>query len=146
MKVKHLFENELMPPKVIGYALGKFFGEVVNLIVQSFPLDDDLIEGITLDVNLFDTMNASAVLCVSYTNSYYKPPAHVKKDILARAKVNSLNEFDPLIRQSRETQFEYIIEVRFQHMDSLDLDAVDMMQETFNKTVGERPSFLEVQF
>jgi hypothetical protein len=143
MLLKHLFENELMPPKVLGHATGMFYAELVQLFARRFAGPE--IDTKALEVNL-DSNYTSANIMLTFKKTPNKLPALRGKITNLAAKYGLDEDYSLDIDISREDVYSHTIDVRFPGMHAFGLAGVDAMQDAFKKHLGEPPSFMEVNY
>jgi len=127
MRVRDLFENQIVPPKVAMLMAIRFYHELHLRMEEIFKTTDKPLDGFSNELNLDGEPNMR--LLVSFAQRGAKlPKAALRKALLELTKKYHLQDFQPMIEYTRDSDFDFLIDVGFaQHfeVDDAAYDAVD---------------------
>ncbi len=123
MKVRDLFENELLPPKVVAVAAARFFHDVhLGLEKILKPMADAFSSELNFDVE--DHPNLRPF--VTFKKRGQLPPkSEIRALVMSTAKKYRLQGFKPLIQYERHSSDEYMLDLGFTVSLGLDEDALE---------------------
>lgn len=125
MLLHHLFENDIIPKKVLAVVLVRFFRELNEAM---YELMSD-VESFGNELNL-DTSQPDMRLMVSFPTRLGKPPAvELRKTMNALAKKHQVSSFKPRMTFDKEDAFNHWVNIAFAENLELDDAALDAAWE-----------------
>lgn len=126
MKLTDLFENELIPKKVLAVILVRFFKDLHFAMLERMK---DEVEGFGNELNV-DTSQPEMRLMLDFPGRNLKPPAvELKKIMNDLAKKHKVYSFKPKMRFEKEGSFEHWVNIAFEENLELDDAALDAAWE-----------------
>lgn len=131
MLLKHLFENEMMPPKAVAICAARMFNEMHRSMHEILQ---PIVQGFGNELNFDVEDHPDMRLFVTFEKTGMRPPkAELQALLKATTAKYHLESFKPMLAISKETAYDFWIEITFVKPLLLDEAALDAGGEELRK-------------